>query len=198
MRKDIFLPAFALAGGVAGFLLRLWQWSSAYDPASELLNASAPASVSLVALSVLMGILAAALGRGGASLAPPEKAFFCPSPGYMTLMTAGGMCFFLAAAVGIPEFFQQYLAWKNNPQYYMLPIAFLLAILCCLLGAAGALIAGRNNYRGISGPTTRAPATLTATGGISELQPQRQHKKGQGDHGEHIGNFFTHHLRLDQ
>ena len=43
MRKDIFLPVLALAGGAVGFLLRLWQYASAYDPATELFAHGAPA-----------------------------------------------------------------------------------------------------------------------------------------------------------
>ena len=40
MRKDIFLPVLALAGGAVGFLLRLWQYASAYDPSTEIGRAS--------------------------------------------------------------------------------------------------------------------------------------------------------------
>ena len=45
MRKDIFLPVLALAGGAVGFLLRLWQYASAYDPSTELFAHGAPASL---------------------------------------------------------------------------------------------------------------------------------------------------------
>ena len=65
MRKDIFLPVLALAGGAVGFLLRLWQYASAYDPATELFAHGAPASLALVVWTVLMGALALPLGRGG-------------------------------------------------------------------------------------------------------------------------------------
>ena len=98
MRKDILLPALALAGGAAGFLLRLWQRASAYDPVTELYDPGAPASLALVAWVVLAGVLALLLGRGGNAPEPPETAFLCPSTGYMTVMTAGGMCFLLSAA----------------------------------------------------------------------------------------------------
>ena len=67
MRKDIFLPVLALAGGAVGFLLRLWQYASAYDPATELFAHGAPASLALVVWTVLMGALALLLGRGGAA-----------------------------------------------------------------------------------------------------------------------------------
>ena len=32
MRKDILLPGVAVAGGAAGFLLRRWELSTAFEP----------------------------------------------------------------------------------------------------------------------------------------------------------------------
>ena len=174
MRKDILLPAAALAGGAAGFLLRLWQWSSAYDPASELFDSGAPASLALMALFLAAGVLALALSWGGRTPERPEEAFFCPQTGYMTLMTAGGMCFLLAAAAGMPELLQKYLAWKSSPEYNLLPAAFLLSVACCLLGAVGALAAGRNNYRGFSGLKARVPASLPAWAALPWLMAYYQ------------------------
>ena len=43
MRKDIFLPALAVAGGAAGFFLRRWQLASAYLPETGLFVHGAPA-----------------------------------------------------------------------------------------------------------------------------------------------------------
>ena len=162
MRKDILLPALALAGGAAGFLLRLWQRASAYDPGTELYDPGAPASLALVAWVVLAGVLALLLGRGGNAPEPPEAAFLCPSTGYMTVMTAGGMCFLLSAAAGVPELMYRYQAWQIDPQHNMLPIAFGLSVLFCLLGCVGALVSGRNNYREITGLSVRTPAALPA------------------------------------
>ena len=162
MRKDLILPALPLAGGAAGFLLRLWQYASAYHPDSQLFDAGAPASLALLAWAALMGVLALVLGRGGKDGEKPEEALLCPSTGYMTVMTAGGMCFLLAAAAGVPELLQQIEAWQLDPKHNMLPAAFGLSLLFCLLGAVGALTAGRNNYRGITGLHTRTPAALTA------------------------------------
>lgn len=162
MRKDIILPALALAGGGAGFLLRLWQYASAYDPASQLFDTGAPASLALVAWAVVMGALALLLGRGGAPLEKPEESFLCPSTGYMTVMTAAGMCFLLSAALGVPELVNKYQAWQIDPQHNMLPIALFLAVAFCLAGSVGALVSGRNNYRGITGLSVRAPAALAA------------------------------------
>ena len=162
MRKDIFLPVLALAGGAVGFLLRLWQYASAYDPATELFTHGAPASLALVVWTVLMGALALLLGRGGAASEKPEQSFLCPSTGYMTVMTAGGMCFLLSAAAGVPELMYQYQAWQIDPQHNMLPVAFGLSVLFCLVGSIGALVSGRNNYRGVPGLPVWAPAALPA------------------------------------
>ena len=47
MGKHHILPAPGLAGGLAGFGLRLWQRTSALDPATELFASGAPASLAL-------------------------------------------------------------------------------------------------------------------------------------------------------
>ena len=162
MRKDIILPALALAGGGAGFLLRLWQYASAYDPASQLFDTGAPASLALVAWAVVMGALALLLGRGGAPLEKPEESFLCPSTGYMTVMAAGGLGLLLAAAAGVPEMLWDYQSWQADPQRHILPVTLGLSVAFCLVGAMGALASGRNNYRGITGLRARVPAALPA------------------------------------
>ena len=165
MRKDIFLPVLALAGGAVGFLLRLWQYASAYDPATELFAHGAPASLALVVWTVLMGALALLLGRGGAAAEKPEESFLCPSTGYMTFMAAGGMCFLLSAAAGVPELMYQYQAWQIDPQHNMLPVAFGLSVLFCLAGSIGALVSGLRaeqlpRRHRAPGPGSRRPARL--------------------------------------
>ena len=109
-----------------------------------------------------MGALALLLGRGGTAAEKPEQSFLCPSTGYMTVMTAGGMCFLLSAAAGVPELMYQYQAWQIDPQHNLLPVAFGLSVLFCLVGSIGALVSGRNNYRGVTGLQVRAPAALPA------------------------------------
>ena len=47
MGKHYILPALALAGGLAGFGLRLWQRTSALDPVTELFATGAPATLAL-------------------------------------------------------------------------------------------------------------------------------------------------------
>ena len=54
MRKNIILPALAVAGGAAGFLLRRWQLASAYQPETGLFVPGAPATWALLGLTALL------------------------------------------------------------------------------------------------------------------------------------------------
>ena len=162
MRKDIILPVLAVAGGAVGFLLRVWQWASAYDPVTELFASGAPASLALVAWTAAVGALALLLGRGGAPLEKPEESFLCPSTGYMTVMAAGGLGLLLAAAAGVPEMLWDYQFWQADPQRHILPVTLGLSVAFCLVGAMGALASGRNSYRGLTWLRARVPAALPA------------------------------------
>ena len=108
-------------GGLAGFGLRLWQRTSALDPVTELFATGAPATLALWGLMAALALAALLLGRGGAAPEEPERAFHCPSTGYMTLMTAAGMCFLLAAALGLPELMEQLRAWQADPVHHIMP-----------------------------------------------------------------------------
>ena len=88
MRKDIYLPVLALAGGIGGFFLRRWQLASAYDPEAGLFTYSAPATLALLGLMVLL-VLVFALSvqhKGGAEDFLPT--FRCPEAGQMAAYAA--------------------------------------------------------------------------------------------------------------
>lgn len=174
MRKDIVLPALALAGGAAGLLLRIWQRVQALDPVTQLYNAGAPSSLALLALAIVMAVLSLALCRGGREISAPEKAFLCPYPAYMTLMTAAAMAFLLAAAAGMPQFMQELQAWQLDSEYHALPAALFLSQLGCVAAAVGSLTLGRSNYRLLNGPQTRIWAALPAYGALPWLVAQYQ------------------------
>ena len=169
MGKHHILPALALAGGLAGFGLRLWQRTSALDPVTELFASSAPASLALWGLMAALALAALLLSRGGAQPEQPEHAFLCPSAGYMTLMTAAGMCFLLAAALGVPELMEQIQTWQVDPVHHIMPAVFAVTVAACPVGAVGALVSGRNNYRGVTGLRTRIPAVLPACAALPWL-----------------------------
>ena len=172
MGKHHILPALALAGGLAGFGLRLWQRTSALDPATELFASGAPASLALWGLMAALALAALLLSRGGAQ---PEHAFLCPSAGYMTLMTAAGMCFLLAAALGVPELMEQIQTWQVDPVHHIMPAGD-----CGRLSRRGG---GGPGFRAeqlpgghwAADPDTGCPPCLRrpslADGGLSDLLP---------------------------
>lgn len=162
MRKDIALPALALVGGVAGFLLRLWQRASALDPATQLFDHRSPATPALIALVLTAALLTLVLSRKTPPISQPNEAFFCPSSLYMTLMVASAMAFLMTGALGLPQLSQDLQAWRFDPVLHPMPIALALSLAGCLAAAAGAMIMGRNNYRGITGNGVRPWTTLPA------------------------------------
>ena len=64
MRKEILLPAVAVAGGGAGFVLRRWELATAFEADTGLPIPGAPATLALIALSVAMAAVLALLCRG--------------------------------------------------------------------------------------------------------------------------------------
>lgn len=63
MWNVILLPLLAVAGGIGGALLRRWELATAFDT-DGLAIAWAPASLVLIALSVLLALVFALLSRG--------------------------------------------------------------------------------------------------------------------------------------
>ena len=64
MRKEILLPAVAVAGGGAGFVLRRWELATAFEADTGLPIPGTPATLALIALSVAMAAVLALLCRG--------------------------------------------------------------------------------------------------------------------------------------
>lgn len=56
MRKEMLLPAVAVAGGLAGFGLRWWELNTAFEAETGLPLAGAPASLALIALSAVVAV----------------------------------------------------------------------------------------------------------------------------------------------
>ena len=140
MRKDIFLPALAVAGGAAGFFLRRWQLASAYLPETGLFVHGAPATLALLALTGLLALaflLAVLKKKEGLDDFLP--AFGSPGSGQMTVLTAAGFLLFAAGGLGMQEGFQGLGLWRANPAMYQLSIpgTQLLAGVLCVLAAFG-------------------------------------------------------------
>ena len=92
MRKNIILPALAVAGGAAGFLLRRWQLASAYQPDTGLFVHGAPATGALLGLTaLLMVVFLVLVCKRREGLDDFLPAFGSPSVGQMTVLAAAGL-----------------------------------------------------------------------------------------------------------
>lgn len=147
MRKSSFLPVLALAGGGLGFALRFWQRSSAFDSVSQLFQSGAPATVALIAVLAVLAVAVLLLVQGADSPKNYVYGFYCPSAGYMTLVTAGSFLMLAAAALGIFEFREQLTLWRMG-YAASLPVMLGLTVVLCLPAAVASLMLGKGNYRG--------------------------------------------------
>lgn len=154
MKKDLALPALALAGGAAGFFLRRWQLSSAYQPDTGLFVHGAPATYALLGLTALLAVLFLALLREKREgLDDFLPAFGSPSTGPMTLFAAAWVLLMAAGALGMLDGFQALQLWRASPAAYQLslPVSQLLTGGLCVLAGFGTLCMGRMAYRGALG-----------------------------------------------
>ena len=147
MGKKIYLPGLALAGGILGLGLRLWQRRVSFDPETLLFTSGCPALL-LALTAVVAAILLLALRRES----PPktaQEALPCPSTLYMTMMAAGALLMLAGGALTAQEGFYQLTVWRANlmaesaayPVTY--PIALLLCALFSFLSGPALLMLGR-------------------------------------------------------
>ena len=109
MRKNIILPALAVAGGAAGFLLRRWQLASAYQPDTGLFVHGAPATGALLGLTaLLMVVFLVLVCKRREGLDDFLPAFGSPSVGQMTVLAAAGLLLFAAGGFGLREGFRTF------------------------------------------------------------------------------------------
>lgn len=151
MRRDLALPALALAGGAAGFFLRWWQLDSAYRPDTGLFVHGAPATYALLGLTALLAVLFLFLLREKREgLDDFLPAFGSPSAGQMTLFAAAWILLAAAGALGLMDGFKSLQLWRASPDAYQLslPVSQLLTGGLCVLAGFGALCMGRMAYRG--------------------------------------------------
>ncbi len=151
MRKDIFLPALAVAGGAAGFFLRRWQLASAYLPETGLFVHGAPATLALLALTGLLALaflLAVLKKKEGLDDFLP--AFSSPGTGQMTVFAAAGLLLMAAGIVGLFSGLRTIQLWQLAPEEYQLSTLAtrLLAAALCLPAGNAVLLMGRMAYRG--------------------------------------------------
>lgn len=154
MRKDIFLPGLAVGCGILGFGLRWWQWSAGYDQETQLFLAGHPAFYALLLLAAVGTALLLLALRGIPRAVQEANPFRCPSPIYITVMTAAALLFLAAGALGLLEGISQLSLWRAAPDSHPLtyPAALLLCALLAFPAGAAALLLGRSGYRGEPSP----------------------------------------------
>ena len=153
MRKDVVLPALALAGGGAVAAVRYWQINTSLVRETMLFRMDTPATMALLAVLAGLAVLFFVLTRGGREMTGYPESFYCPSAGYMTLMAAGGFLMFGAAALGLLEGMEQLRIWQSAramklPGAVNLPAMLLLTAVLSAAGGLGVLLLGKGNYRG--------------------------------------------------
>ena len=112
MQKKIVYPALAVLLGGAGFALRRWELATAFEE-TGLVTPGMPATLSLIALSAVAGILCALLGwrRRGVDYGDYDTAFEAKDcPLYMGAVVLSAF-FLLGAAVlklmGLPTAYRE-------------------------------------------------------------------------------------------
>lgn len=161
MRERIILPASAIVFGAAGFVLRLRQWASAYDPVKERFNTHA---YSYSALPIILFGIAFLLFVTSWKRAPKKQTFplTCSSPVYMMLMAAGGFLFFGAGALGLLEGMELLQLWRTGlmPMVLSYPMSVLLCAALCLVSGICVLVMGKYAYRPAEGKSASAYAVI--------------------------------------
>ena len=142
MRKEILLPAVAIAGGAAGFALRRWELATAFEADTGLPIDGAPATLALIALSVVMAAVLALLCRGRyPQFSGYDQAFAAREN--TACATAGILSAFLllgAAAMLVYGFLQ---AGPDRVYTNLLVAALALVSGFCVMGAV------QNNFKGL-------------------------------------------------
>ena len=141
MRKEILAPVVAVAGGAAGFALRRWELSTAFEADTGLPIAGAPATLALIALSVAMVLACVLLSWGSYPAFKGYDGAFRARGNTLYAMAGVGSSFLLLGAGGL-------LLWgfvrRDGRAFTWLVVAVLALVsgLCQLQTVA-------NNYRGI-------------------------------------------------
>ena len=150
MRKAFLLPGLAVVGGGVGLALRRWHLETAFEPDTGLPIAGQPATIALLAFSVVLALLLALLtGRIHRIFDSKEPAFSAKGsfPVLLCLVAAGG----LAAISGVSVLLLQLRGEFN--------VIRMVQGVLCILAAVAFLAMGRSYYRG-SAPSSSSVLPL--------------------------------------
>lgn len=148
MLHMILLPLLAIIGGAAGFLLRRWELSTAFN--EEGLPAGAPATYALILLCVALAVVFFLFClRHKDKAAPSGEAFFCPgNRAYLVFCLIAAVLPATAAVIGL-------VAELNAFPVNLLRVLFWIL---CIPSAICIALSGIRNFR--AAPTRFSAALL--------------------------------------
>lgn len=140
MKKQIWLPALAWVGGVAGFFLRRWELNTAYDLNTKLMSMTTAGAL----LTALMAVLAVVFIFGCRKMGRRSGMdwFYVPNANYAMTAIAGALVMLLGGGFGLRGFYM-------GPRTAMGTIAGVMLV----VGGAMAAVAAREIYRGYGSQT---------------------------------------------
>lgn len=158
MRKEIILPAVAVTGGIAGFLVRRWELATAFEPDTGLVIPHMPATCAMLGLSAAVTLVLALLCRGkhNSFAGGYDQAF--DARGNTLYITATVLSAFLLlgaaafTALDLPNAYREALVTlaasqsRGNPLLSVLPRALLTVL--CTASFVCVLSTGKNNFKG--------------------------------------------------
>lgn len=154
MKKEFFLPALTVAGGILGFGLRRWELATAFEPDTGLPIAGVPATYALAALSAVMVLVLLLLCRSKFEYLPREddsafaalgnRLYAASSVLSAFLMLGGGVFMGWSFLAGRSDA----LAWGTfQIQSFSLIMRLIVAVLAAAAGVA-MLVVAKSRFRG--------------------------------------------------
>lgn len=141
MRRPVLIPLSAVVAGLIGLVLRRWELATGFEPETGLAIFPQPASLTLLALSILSAAAFALLCKStaGKLKADYDRSFRCQSPVYLAVVVVAAVLMLAASVIGLKEFVS-----RENTVLTRLLLSILL-----FFGAGSMALAGWNNYRGL-------------------------------------------------
>ena len=151
MRKNVLLPGAALLAGMVGFALRKWELAAAFEPDTGLSIPGAPATLVLIAWSVLAAAVLILLTRRGGESRPFDETFAADgSPLYLTASVVSAFLLLASAGAEVvtyPLTMQSVLPVEEGGSRLAMLLPG-LRIGLCVLGFVCVLAVTQNLYRG--------------------------------------------------
>jgi magnesium-transporting ATPase (P-type) len=149
--------------------LRFWQLRSAYDETTQLFYHGAPATIALIALTLLAIVVFVVLCWGGQRPKEFMAAFRCPNSTYLTINTAAAFLFVAAGVLGLLEGAQQWTLSRTSAEATQMgyPIAVLVCAILCIPSGASILLLGKDAHQGQLSNKSILLSTFPAFAGVA-------------------------------